>query len=55
MWAGFLYVAMVIDACSRMAVGWSMAVRLRTELILDALDMGQPLGGLLLGRSNARV
>jgi putative transposase len=38
-WAGFLYVAVVVDACSRMVVGWSMAGHLRTELILDALDM----------------
>jgi putative transposase len=34
-WAGFLYVAVVVDACSRMVVGWSMAGHLRTELILD--------------------
>jgi putative transposase len=38
-WAGFLYVAVVVDACSRMVVGWSMAGHLRTELIVDALDM----------------
>lgn len=38
-WAGFLYVAVVIDVFSRRVVGWSMAGHLRTELILDALDM----------------
>lgn len=38
-WSGFLYVAVIMDACSRMVVGWSMAGHLRTELILDALDM----------------
>jgi len=38
-WQGFLYVAVVIDAFSRRVVGWSMAGHLRTELILDALDM----------------
>jgi putative transposase len=38
-WSGFLYVAVVVDAFSRMVVGWSMAGHLRTELILDALDM----------------
>lgn len=38
-WAGFLYVAVVVDAFSRSVVGWSMAGHLRTELILDALDM----------------
>ena len=38
-WSGFLYLAAVIDAWSRRVVGWSMAGHLRTELILDALDM----------------
>lgn len=38
-WSGFLYVAVVVDAFSRRVVGWSMAGHLRTELILDALEM----------------
>jgi putative transposase len=38
-WAGFLYLAVVIDAWSRRVVGWSMANHLRTELVLDALNM----------------
>jgi len=38
-WQGFLYVAVVIDVFSRRVVGWSMAGHLRTELIVDALDM----------------
>jgi putative transposase len=38
-WDGWLYVAVVIDAFSRRIVGWSMADHLRTELVLDALDM----------------
>lgn len=38
-WAGFLYVAVVLDAWSRRVVGWSMATHLRTELVLDALNM----------------
>ncbi len=38
-WAGFLYVAVVLDAWSRRVVGWSMAAHLRTELVLDALNM----------------
>jgi putative transposase len=37
--AGFLYLAVVLDACSRKIVGWSMANHLRTELVLDALEM----------------
>ncbi len=36
--AGFLYLAVVLDAWSRKIVGWSMANHLRTELVLDALD-----------------
>ena len=38
-WAGFLYLAVVLDAWSRRIVGWSMATHLRTELVLDALEM----------------
>ena len=37
--AGFLYLAVVLDAFSRRVVGWAMAGHLRTELVLDALDM----------------
>jgi putative transposase len=38
-WSGFLYLAVVLDAWSRRIVGWAMATHLRTELVLDALDM----------------
>ncbi len=38
-WAGFLYLAVVLDAWSRKIVGWAMATHLRTELVLDALNM----------------
>jgi len=38
-WAGFLYLAVVVDAWSRRVVGWSMATHLRTDLVLDALNM----------------
>ena len=38
-WAGFLYLAVVLDVFSRRIVGWAMANHLRTELILGALDM----------------
>lgn len=38
-WAGFAYVAFVIDAFSRMIVGWRVATTLRAELALDALEM----------------
>jgi len=38
-WSGNLYLAVVVDAWSRRVVGWSMATHLRTELVLDALEM----------------
>ena len=38
-WAGFLYLAVVLDAWSRRIVGWAMATHLRTELVVDALTM----------------
>jgi putative transposase len=38
-WAGFLYLAVVLDAFSRRIVGWSMAESLKTELVLEALNM----------------
>ena len=37
--AGFLYLAVVLDAFSRRIVGWSMETHLRTELVLTALEM----------------
>jgi putative transposase len=38
-WAGFLYLAVVMDAFSRRVVGWAMATHLKTQLVLDALEM----------------
>jgi putative transposase len=38
-WAGFLYLAVVLDAYSRRIVGWSMATTLAKQLVLDALNM----------------
>ena len=37
--AGFLYLAVVLDAWSRRIVGWAMANHLRAELVLDAMNM----------------
>lgn len=36
---GYLYLSVVLDAFSRRVVGWAMASHLRTELVLEALDM----------------
>ncbi len=38
--AGWVYVAFVLDVFSRMVVGWQVSTSLRTDLALDALDMG---------------
>ena len=38
-WQGFLYLAVVLDACSRRVVGWSMGDNLRAGLVIDALEM----------------
>lgn len=38
-WAGFLYLAVVIDAFNRQVVGWAMANNLKTKVVLDALEM----------------
>jgi putative transposase len=50
-WEGFLYLAVVIDACTRRVVGWAMADHLRRELVLDALGMAlhqrKPPAGLI--------
>ena len=37
--AGFLYLAVVLDAWSRKVVGWAMANHLRAELVVDAFEM----------------
>jgi putative transposase len=48
---GWLYLAGVIDLCSRKIVGWSMAGHMRTDLVSDALQMAivhrRPGDGLL--------
>lgn len=38
--AGWTYAAFVLDVFSRYVVGWQVSTSLRTDLALDALDMG---------------
>jgi putative transposase len=53
--AGWVYAAFVIDVYSRRVVGWQLSKSLRTDLALDALEMGiwthrrsgRDLGGLI--------
>lgn len=50
-WSGFGYLATVLDVFSRRIVGWSFATHMRTELIVDAIDMAihtrRPSPGLI--------
>ena len=49
---GWLYLAVVLDLCSRAVVGWSMAHHMRAELVNQALSMAlcqrQPTAGLIM-------
>lgn len=49
--AGWLYVAVVLDAFSRRVVGWAMSSTLETTLVLDALNMAlwnrRPASGIV--------
>ena len=40
-WAGVAYVCFITDAFSRMIVGWRVAGHMRTEMVLDALEMAR--------------
>jgi putative transposase len=48
---GFLYLAFILDAHSRKIVGWSMDSHMKTELVVDALQMAvwrrKPSAGLV--------
>ncbi len=48
---GWLYLAVVIDLCSRKVVGWSMSSRMKAQLVCDALEMAiwqrRPKAGLI--------
>ncbi len=38
-WAGYAYLALVIDVFSRRILGWALATHMRTDLTLEALEM----------------
>ncbi len=50
-WNGFVYLAFVLDCYSRTIVGWQLATNMRTDLVLDALEMAnglrRPQAGLI--------
>lgn len=38
-WEGWLYVAFILDVYARVIVGWQIATHMRTDLVIDALEM----------------
>lgn len=40
-WAGVAYVCFIVDAYSRIIVGWRVASHMRTAMVLDALQMAR--------------
>ncbi len=47
-WAGVAYVCFLVDAFSRMIVGWRVASHMRTTMVLDAIEMARWSRGILL-------
>ncbi len=47
-WAGMAYVCFIVDAFSRGIVGWRVATHMRTEMVLDALEMARWSRGTVL-------
>jgi putative transposase len=47
-WSGVAYVCFIVDAYSRMIVGWRCAANMRTEMVLDALEMARWSRGTVL-------
>ncbi len=45
-WAGVAYVCFIVDAFSRMIVGWRLAGHMRTPMVLDAIEMARWNRGL---------
>lgn len=40
-WVGVAYVCFIIDALSRMIIGWRYGSHMRTEMVLDAIEMAR--------------
>ena len=47
-WAGTAYVSFILDAFSRRIVGWRVAGHMRTEMVLDSLEMARQSRGTRL-------
>ena len=53
-WAGVAYVCLIIDAYSRMIVGWRVASHMRTTMVLDAIEMARWSRGTTLTGSRCQ-
>ena len=55
-WQGFSYLAFILDVYSRMIVGWQLATHMRSDLVVDALEMAaglrQPAAGELVAHTD---
>ena len=40
-WEGFLYLATVLDCCTKMVLGYAMAEHMRADLVIEALRMAE--------------
>ncbi|MCQ3806893.1 MAG: DDE-type integrase/transposase/recombinase, partial [Acidimicrobiia bacterium] len=40
-WSGVAYVCFITDAFSRRIVGWRVASNMKTQMVLDALEMAR--------------
>ncbi len=50
-WQGWVYLATVLDCCTKKVVGYAMAEHMRTELVTDALAMAQRNGHIREGKT----
>ena len=55
-WQGFAYVAFILDVYSRVICGWQIARHMRSDLVVDALEMAvglrQPAAGELVAHTD---
>jgi putative transposase len=55
-WHGFAYLAFILDVYARMLVGWQLATHMRSDLVVDALEMAvglrQPVAGELVAHTD---
>ena len=53
--SGMAYVCFIVDAFSRRIVGWRVASNMRTDMVLDALEMARRSRGGRLPREHVHT